>query len=126
LKELKKLPEAEFDVMKAIGELEPPITTNMLMERLGNDKGWRLQTLIALLLRLVDRGFLRSEKNSKERTYFPTIGKDEYLEFETSNFVERFHDRSVVNLINTLYDSKGIQEADLNELSDWLKKRGRK
>lgn len=121
---IKKLPDAEFEVMKAIWENEPPITTNLLMEQLGNQKGWKLQTLIALLLRLVDRGFLRTEKMSKERTYFPLIDKDQYLEFETSTFIKRFHDRSIVNLVNTLYTGKELKPSDLDDLSKWLKERG--
>ena len=121
---IKKLPDAEFEVMKAIWENEPPVTTNMLMEQLGNQKGWKLQTLIALLLRLVDRNFLRTEKKGKERTYFPLIDRDQYLEFETSTFIERFHDRSIVSLVNTLYTGKELKTSDLDELSKWLKERG--
>jgi len=121
---LKKLPDAEFEVMKNIWANEPPVTTNMLMEQLGNKKDWRLQTLVALLLRLVDRGFVRSEKIGKERTYYPLIDKEQYLEFETSNFIERFHDRSIVSLVSTLYDGKELKASDLDELSRWLKQRG--
>lgn len=124
MKSLKKLPDAEFEVMKTIWANEPPVTTNMLMDQLGNDKGWKLQTLVTLLLRLVDRGFLRTEKNGKERTYYPLIDKERYLEFETSSFIERFHDRSIVSLVNTLYDGKELKASDLDELSRWLKQRG--
>ena len=35
------------------------------------------------MLRLVERGFLRSEKHGKERTYFPLVSKEDYLKFET-------------------------------------------
>lgn len=124
MRTLKKLPDAEFEVMKTIWRNEPPVTTSMLMEQLGNQKAWKLQTLIALLLRLVDRGFLRTEKNGKERTYYPLIDKEQYLKFETSSFIERFHDRSIVSLVNTLYDGKELKASDLDELSRWLKERG--
>ena len=109
--------------MKTIWQNEPPITTNMLMEQLGNKKEWRLQTLITLLLRLVDRGFLRTEKNGKERTYYPLVDKEQYLKFETSSFIDRFHNHSIVSLVDTLYDGKELKESDLDELSKWLKKR---
>lgn len=121
---LKKLPDAEFEVMKTIWANEPPVTTNMLMEQLGNKKDWKLQTLVALLLRLVDRGFVRTEKNGKERTYYPLVDKERYLEFETSSFIERFHDHSIVSLVNTLYDGKDLKASDLDALSRWLKQRG--
>ncbi|WRS28417.1 BlaI/MecI/CopY family transcriptional regulator [Oscillospiraceae bacterium MB08-C2-2] len=124
MKSIKKLPDAEFEVMKTIWENEPPVTTNILMDQLGNEKGWRLQTLIALLLRLVDRGFLRTEKNGKERTYYPLVDKEQYLKFETSSFIERFHNRSIISLVDTLYDGSELKESDLDELSKWLKKRG--
>ena len=120
---MKKLPDAEFEVMKKIWQNEPPVTTNILMNQLGNRKGWKLQTLIVLLLRLVDRGFLRSEKDGKERTYYPLVDKEKYLEFETSSFIDRFHDHSIVSLVNTLYDGKELNSSDLDELSRWLKKR---
>jgi len=124
MSDIKKLPDAEFEVMKTIWANEPPVTTNILMDQLGSKKDWKLQTLVALLLRLVDRGFVRSEKIGKERTYYPLIDREQYLEFETSNFIERFHDRSIVSLVNTLYDGKELKASDLDELSRWLKQRG--
>lgn len=123
-KPMKKLPDAEFEIMQVIWKNEPPITTNMLMEQLGKEKDWKAQTLISLLLRLVERGFLRTEKHGKERTYFPLVTKDEYLKFETGNFIERFHENSFVSLVNTLYDGQKLNDRDLDELSKWLKKRG--
>jgi predicted transcriptional regulator len=117
----KRLPDAEFAVMKAAWELAPPITTSMLMERIGYERGWKLQTLISHLSRLVDRGFVRTEKLSKERLYYPLISKQEYLQFETKNFVETYHDRSIVSLVNTLLDGKESRDEDLDELSEWLK-----
>lgn len=117
----KKLPDTEFEIMKAIWENETPTTTNMLMEQLGKEKKWKVQTLISLLSRLVERGFLRSEKNEKERKYFPVVMKDDYLKFETESFFERFHENSLVSLINTLYDDKKLKEQDLDELSAFLK-----
>lgn len=68
---MKKLPDAEFDIMKVVWANEPPITTNIIMEQLGNGRGWKAQTVISLMLRLVDRGFLSTEKQGKERTITP-------------------------------------------------------
>lgn len=124
MNKLKKLPDTEFEVMKTIWSNEPPVTTNMLMEQLGKEKGWKQQTLIVLMMRLVERGFLRTEKNGKERTYYPLVKKEQYLKFETSCFIERFHNHSIISLVNTLYDGKELKDPDLEELSDWLKKRG--
>lgn len=53
----------------------------MIMKQLGIERKWKAPTVISLMLRLVERGFLRTEKNGKERIYFPLIKKEEYLKF---------------------------------------------
>lgn len=124
MEQIKKLPDAEFEIMKVVWKNEPPITTNMLMQQLGKEKSWKPQTLISLLLRLVKREFLSTEKRGKERLYFPMITKVEYLKFETSNFIERFHENSFISLVNTLSADKKLDDSDLDELAKWLKKQG--
>ena len=119
---IKKLPDAEFDIMKVVWANAPPITTNIIMQKLGNEKGWKIQTVVSLMLRLVERGFLRSEKNGK-RTYFPLISKEDYLKFETGNFMKQYHDSSFLNLVNTLYDDKALTVEDIDELLKWAKER---
>lgn len=123
MSKIKKLPDAEFEIMKVVWANEPPITTSIIMEQLGKEKEWKAQTILTLTVRLVERGFLRTEKNGKERTYFPLIGKEDYLKFETGDFMERFHDNSFASLVTTLYDGKKIKDSDLDELAKWLKDR---
>ncbi|MCL1788431.1 MAG: BlaI/MecI/CopY family transcriptional regulator [Defluviitaleaceae bacterium] len=121
---MKKLPDAEFDIMKVVWANEPPITTNTVMQQLGGERGWKAQTTISLMLRLVERGFLRTEKNGKERTYFPLISKADYLKFETGNFMRQFHDNSFLKLVTTMYDDKALSDGDIDELLAWAKGRG--
>jgi predicted transcriptional regulator len=120
---MKKLPEAEFDIMKVVWANEPPITTNIIMQQLGRERKWKAQTVISLMLRLVDRRFLRTEKNGKERTYFPLIGKEDYLKFKTEDFMERFHGNSFTSLVATLYNGDRINADDLDRLAKWLEER---
>lgn len=123
MEKIKKLPDAEFDIMKVVWANEPPITTPVIMEQLGKDREWKIQTVVSLMLRLVERGFLRSEKHGKERSYFPIVSKEDYLKFETSNFMKQYHDSSLFNLINTLYDDKALTDEDIDELLKWAKER---
>ncbi|MEA4897783.1 BlaI/MecI/CopY family transcriptional regulator [Bacillota bacterium Meth-B3] len=120
---IRKLPDAEFDVMQVVWASEPPITSAVIMERLGRRKGWKAQTVLTLLTRLVERGFLRTEKHGKERSYFPLIGRADYLKFETGDFMARFHGNSFASLVAALYDGQGLREGDLDELAQWLKER---
>lgn len=120
---IKRLPDAEFEIMKVVWANQPPITTGMVMEQLGKEKEWKAQTILTLMLRLVERGFLRTKKNGKERTYFPLISKEEYLKFETGDFMERFHGNSFTSLVTALYDGKKLKESDLDQMEEWLKEK---
>ena len=120
---MRKLPDSEFEVMKVVWESYSPVNAVTVMEGLDNHKDWKVQTIISLLSRMVEKGFLSTEKNGKERTYSPLISRDDYLKFETSNFVERFHQNSCVSLINTLYRGNKLKSEDLDELLQWLKER---
>ena len=120
---IKKLPDAEFEIMKVVWASEPPVTTSEIMKQLGNEKEWKIQTVVSLMLRLTERGFLRSEKHGKERSYFPTVDRENYLKFETGNFMKQYHDNSFLNLVNTLYDDEALSDTDIDELLKWVKER---
>ena len=123
MEKMKKLPDAEFDIMKVVWANEPPITTNTIMQQLGNEREWKAPTTISLMLRLVKRGFLRTEKNGKERTYFPLVSREDYLKFETGNFMKQFHDNSLLNLVTTAYADEALTDSDIDELLSWAKER---
>lgn len=119
----KKLPDTEFEIMKVVWVNEPPITTNIVMEQLGKEREWKAPTVISLMLRLVEKGFLRTEKKGKERTYFPLVAKEDYLKFETGNFMKLYHENSFLSFVNTLYDGKQLSDRDIEELMKWVKER---
>lgn len=117
----KKLPDAEFDVMMAIWEGEPPLNTAYLMEKVGRARGWKAPTLISFLVRLEERGFILSEKRGKERYYTPLAERDLYLRSVTEQFIERYHGGSFVRMMDALYVDKKLSESDIDELLQWLK-----
>ena len=123
---IKKLPDAEFEVMKVVWANEAPISSNTIMEQLGSEKKWKArQTAISLLLRLVERGFLRTEKIGKEREYYPLVAKEEYLNFETQNFLTFYHENSFASFVSTLCGNADISEKDMEEIIKIVKERGK-
>ncbi len=119
----KKLPESEFDVMCAIWELPTPVTTPVLMKVLGNDKGWRAPTLISFLVRLEERGFIRSEKTGKERHYFPVVEKRPYMTEFTRRFLRQYHNNSITSFLDTLAGDESLSAEHFDELLGWLQAR---
>lgn len=117
------LPETEFEVMMAIWSLDPPVTSKMLMNRMGEAKGWKTPTLISFLTRLEERGFLMSYKNGKERNYIPVADRELYLTGVTERFVEKVHGGSFVKLLDSLFAEKSFSDEDIDALLAWLKTR---
>lgn len=123
MENMKRLPDAEFEIMKVVWEKEPPITTAMIMEEIGDKRKWKAPTVLTLMRRLVEREFLRTEKKGKERTYYPLVGKEDYLELETEKFMKQYHKNSFLSFVNTLYNTKPPTEKELDELLKWAKER---
>lgn len=124
---MRKLPDAEFDIMKVVWQLSPPITSGALLEGLANEghKEWKLQTLHTLLNRLVDRGFLSYEKKSKEKIFFPLVEKEAYMQFETKSFFSQYHGGSLLNVINSAYQGESLSDDDIDELIRWANEKRR-
>ena len=118
----QRLPDTEFEIMNYLWNQIPPVTTTMVMEKMGEDKGWKIQTVVTLFGRLTERGFLRVEKGTgRERAFYPLISREEYLRMETENFVTRYHNNSFASLFSALQGDK-LSEAELSELEEWLQK----
>ena len=121
---IKRLPDAEFEVMKAVWTYTPPVTTLEIIGKLKADKNWKPQTVLAMLVRLIEKGFLKSERVGRERNYTPTVQEQEYMRVETGDFMKRYSVNSLGNLVKTLYNDQNLLPEDLQELKDWLEMRG--
>ncbi|MBQ7225817.1 MAG: BlaI/MecI/CopY family transcriptional regulator [Clostridia bacterium] len=118
---IRKLPEAEFDVMVALWDCKvSPVNTAYLMENVGKHKGWKAPTLISFLSRLEEKGFIHSEKKGKERQYYADAVKEEYIKTVTIDFIERYHCGSLVKMVDIICAEKGDSSDQLDEMKKWI------
>ena len=119
---IRKLPDAEFEVMNALWESNvSPVNTAYLMENVGKQKGWKAPTLISFLSRLEDRGFIHSEKKGKERYYFVDSVKEDYIRIVTIDFLSKYHSGSFVKMMDLVYGKNSMSSKELDEMLNWLK-----
>lgn len=120
---IRKLPDAEFDVMVALWDCDvSPVNTAYLMENVGKHKGWKAPTLISFLSRLEEKGFIHSEKKGKERQYYADAVKEDYIKLVTIDFIEKYHCGSLVKMVDTVYGEGSETTSDLDEMKKWLQK----
>lgn len=125
MKEFPQISEAEFEVMKIIWEYAP-ISTTEVIEKLSKKSNWNPKTIQTLLLRLVKKGALTTQKNSRVFVYSPTIDKNEYLKHESSSFYHKFYNGTINSMILNFIDNDLLSEEDIDELRDLLNKRNEK
>lgn len=116
--DMRRLPDAEFELMQIVWQNPTPISTNQIISHLHNS--WKPQTVLTLLTRLIERGFLKSERMGKERIYTPLVTQEAYVAFESGSFMEKFHKGSFRSLVSTLYEGHQMTDADIDELKAWL------
>jgi len=117
---IKRLPDGEFTILKVIWQLPNPTTSAQIMEKMGEDNHWKPQTLLTVLARLTEKGFLESVRKGRERQYTAIISEDEYLEVETSDFLKRYSGHSMGGLVKTLFSSNSLSDNELDELRSLL------
>ena len=63
---LKKLGEAELEIMQVIWNSGNPVTSNYILMELQEQRNWKLSTLMTSLARLADKGFISSTVPQEE------------------------------------------------------------
>ena len=120
-----QLPDSEFIIMQIIWGQPTPISKTQVADLAEPERGWKPQTVYTLLNRLVDKKFLSSEKQGKERFYLPLVSQEDYLNQATGRFMDTFHKNSITGLMSALFSS-GVNDDDLTELDAWIKENQRK
>ncbi|MBR4945216.1 MAG: BlaI/MecI/CopY family transcriptional regulator [Peptococcaceae bacterium] len=120
MENLKRLPDSELKLMMIIWDAGEPVASPYILEKLVGQKTWAKTTVLNFLSRLVDRGFLATEKRGRFHFFSPAVSKEDYLQMESASFLDRVHQNSLKSLIASLYDSKAITDSDLKELRQYV------
>ncbi len=125
MKKLPQISEAEYEVMKVVWN-NAPISTNEVTDRLIQTTDWSPKTIQTYLKRLVQKGALTYEKNSRVFVYTPLVKKDEYLDQENSSFLKRFYDGNLASMLTNYLEKDTLSEKEIETLQDLLSARTRK
>ena len=116
----KKLPDSELEVMMVVWNAPGPVNSAYIQAHLSGKREWRTTTLLTFLSRLVEKGFLRCERQGKINYYTPLIARQDYLENESRSMLERLYSGSFQTLVASLYNSRAITQQDLMQLRKFI------
>ena len=117
---VKKLGEAELEIMQVIWKADAPVTSSFILKELQERRKWQLSPLMTSLSRLVDKGFISCDRATGNNLYSSIISENDFKAKESKNFLEKLYNNSIQNMVATLYSNKAINESDMNELRKFL------
>ncbi len=121
MKLLPQISEAEFEVMKIVWNYAP-ISTNEITDHLVKTTKWNPKTIQTLIKRLVNKGVLAYEKQSRVFVYTPLVSKDAYIKQESNSFLNRFYDGNLKTMLSAYIDDATLSETEIKELRSLLSK----
>ncbi len=114
---MRKLPESELDIMLCLWNADASVQRNYFNKHFN----WADSTILTLLSRLQDKGFISCEKSGNKNIYTAVITRDEYMKMENNNFLSKLHKGSVKHFVASLAQADNLSESDIDELEDLLK-----
>ena len=112
---LKKLPDAELEVMQVLWDLEAPAPRSAVEAAMARQRPMAQTTLLTLLSRLAEKGYVRVEKQGRSSVYTPLVAREDYQARQSKRFVDRLFGGSMSAFASALTAS-GLSREDLDEL----------
>ncbi len=116
---MKRLPDSELEIMMILWDLEAPVQREQIEEKLKETHPIALTTLLTLLGRLSEKGFIEIRKNGRRSEYIPLVEKKEYQKEASRKFIDQIFGGSISAFASALNDN-AISKEDLKELKRML------
>ena len=118
---MRRLPDAELEVMQAIWACEAPVARAEIEEILFKTHPMAMTTLLTLLSRLAEKGFVRIEKIGRSSRYTPLVSQEDYLSAQSRRFVDKLCRGNISTFAAALCNS-GLTKEELTELREMLER----
>lgn len=118
---IQRLPDGELEVMQAIWACEAPVSRKEIEAILFESHPMAMTTLLTMLTRLSDKGFVKITKVGRSSQYTPRISQEDYLAAQGSRFLHKLCGGSISALANALCGS-GLSKEELAELRELLER----
>lgn len=122
MKSLPQISEAEFEVMKIVWKYAP-ISTNDITSKLLQTTDWSPKTIQTLIKRLVTKGALAYEKQSRMFVYTPLVEKNEYIGQESRSFLKRYYNGDITAMLSAYLENDGLSETEIDGLRSLLSRK---
>jgi predicted transcriptional regulator len=115
MKENRSISGAEYEIMEVLWKADKPLSIQSVCEGIADEK-WKYNTVGTMLLRLLEKGAVKSQKENRVIYYSAVLKREEYKKEQTRQLVSRLYGGSVRNLAVSLLGSDEMTADDLAEI----------
>ncbi len=121
---VQQISDAELEIMKVVWSNvgEPTLFANLTEELAAKGRPWQKNTLITLLNRLINKGFLKAKKIGRRNEYTALVSETEYQTAQTKNLVDKIYEGNAKGLVSNLILGDLLADEEYEELKRLLEK----
>ena len=116
-----KLTNAEEQVMKFLWKLERAFIRNIINE--FSEPKPAQTTVITLLKRMIDKGFVSYKQYGNSREYYPLISKTQYFSNHLNNLIKDHFNDSASQFASFFTNESNLSPEELEELRELVDKK---
>ncbi len=122
---MQQISDCERELMKIIWGSSGTALYAEIAEGLA-EKGmdWTKNTIITLLSRLVDKGYLKTSKIGRRNRYTALVPEGDYQAVQTERFVDKIYEGDAKGLVAALIQKELLSAEDYEELKAYWEKAG--
>ena len=119
---IQQISDAELEIMKIVwGNPEEVTLFPYIMDGLAaRGKPCQKNTLIVLLSRLINKGFLSAKKIGRRNEYTTLVSETEYQTAQTQNFLNKIYEGNAKGLVSNLILGDFLTDKEYEELKKLL------
>jgi predicted transcriptional regulator len=110
------LTNSEEQIMKLLWKLDKAFIRDLLNE--FPDPKPAPTTVLTLLKRMIDKGFVSYKQYGNSREYFPLIKKDDYFSDHLNGLIKDFFNNSTAQFASFFTNETDMNKEELKELRD--------
>ncbi len=121
---VQQISDAELEIMKIIWSNPQEVTLfPYIMDGLAaKGKPCQKNTLIVLLSRLINKGFLSAKKSGRRNEYTALVLETEYQTEQTKNFLGKIYEGNAKGLVTNLISGDLLTDEEYEDLKKLLEK----
>ena len=121
---VQQISDAELEIMKIVwGNPEKVTLFSYIMDELSaRGKPCKKNTLIVILSRLINKGFLSAKKIGRHNEYTTLVSEAEYQTVQTKNFLDKIYEGNAKGLVSNLILGDLLTDEEYEDLKKMLEK----